>query len=133
MVISSKQFIKEQLESIQDLKEIIWDKFFLDSAPFGTQPPLINFTQITPWKIDFKWLVNEFYQISIWWKSKMENEKIKWIIINFFNWLQAKERMAPIKIIDYKETTWSINDKNNQSEVEIFWIHITIKLKFLKT
>jgi hypothetical protein len=121
-MINVKKFIFDKLRNEQALSSYVWTRIYPQVAPLGSQWPLIVYNRITPGKLDLKGIRNEYFQISIWSKSSLENEQIVGVITWLFNWLKEK----PVKHVDIQ---WV--DESYDADTETYWNHVSIHIKLL--
>lgn len=121
---NTRKIIYDRLKNDSDMNSFVSGRIFPNVVPKDSAFPAVIYQRITPAKIDFKWLVNEYWQISVW--DKKENlqnlDLISKRIIQLFNWA---------KITDTKSSVVkSINETYNPETGRI-GIHASIHIKVL--
>lgn len=72
--------------------------------------------------MDAKGIRNEYFQVSVWWKSVAGNENIMGVIASLFHNL----KIAPVKHCDVQSL-----DETYDPETQTFWNHVTVHVKML--
>jgi len=116
------EFIYDELLLVDWLNDFVWTRIsYGKSDAENVQSPLVIYKEISNAKIDFKGTRNDYFQISIWWKSGLENDKIKALLVKHFHMLKK----APVKNVNVK----IINNTPYNKELWMYWTHLTIHIK----
>lgn len=121
-MINVKKFIFDKLKNEPTLSSYVWTRIYPWVAKLGSEFPLVVYNRITPGKIDLKWIRNEYFQISIWGKTVLENEQIMGVVISLFNGLKE----SPVKHVDIQ---WV--DESFDWDTDAYWTHVSIHIKLL--
>lgn len=122
-MINVKKFIFDEMKNNTTLSWYVWDRIFPQVVPLNASFPSIVYNRIGSWKIDTKWIRNEYFQITTWGKSVSQNEAIMSAIISIFNWLKK----TPVKYVDITRI-----DESFDSETQTFWNHVSIHIKLFE-
>lgn len=121
-MINTVEKIYDKLKNNQDIVSHVWNRIYSSIAPVWVLLPVIIVSSIYS-RIDLKNLRNEIFQISVWWKSQLDNENIKNIIVKNFHWL---------KDTSFKSCYVQQIDESTDPETQTVGKHITLKLKILE-
>lgn len=122
-MINVKKFIYDELINEATLSWYVGNRIYPRVATLWTDYPLVVFNRVDASKIDVKWIRNEYYQISVWWKKELENEDIMHVITSHFNWLKKQ----PVKYVNIERIDETFDDST-----KAYWIHITIHIKMIE-
>lgn len=118
-MINIKKFIYDEIVSIPELKNFLWEKIYNKNWPVNTTFPFLTINNVSDVKINWFWKRTELHQISVWGKDPDELEELKNIIVNKF----FKLKKSPIEICNIA----SINETEDKN-IWCFGIHIRIKI-----